>query len=986
MKRTAIWCLAGGLLIAIVARPAAASEEYKKFLQKLQKNGYGDLAVDYLKIIENRPDLPAELKQSIELEMANSLWAAASQAYNEAEAQKLRTEAQTRLDKFIKEQPNHPAVADAMMTWGDMAFTRGLNLLNAFKSKEKSEEKTAGLEEARKAFEESRPRFVKAAERRKAEYESKKEISDKIVKARRPAVVPKGKPRRVVKISAEEEATGVALMDWVEARAKISLADYWTAMTYPEGSKSKEDPRNKLLAAAGEAFDKLFQENRNNFAGVVAHLWNCKCLAELGDNQTALDIIEEVLANQPPPQRNQEIDPVFVDAQLLYFRLLNKLGEKEKARANQEIYEWLTANANLKATSAYSGIVIEAAKMALPELEKMPAAKRVPIVQKLYSLLTQATKVRGEYQEEAFLIRNSLGKLGGGTGGGVANFDEAVALGNAAYLGKRLDEALKLYEKALTLLPKHPGNAKQREALGAEVKGKIISIAYAQILPLYEAKKYAEAFAAAEKLARENVKSDKASDAAELACYSAQALLRDERKIPAKKDAALQRLIGITDFTIKNWPQLAAADGARMSLAMASLESGDFDKAMEALAAVSPKSPRYAKAMAMAGQESWRHYRIEMQKPKDKRDPKMTSWLENAKKWMNISIENQKAAANRDEAAESELKQSQFMLADMYMELKEPQEAVKLYQPLVDETVAAKPKDLDRDGLRLFAGATRAYVELGQAGKAADTAIQLAGFAGDTRMVNAVLLDAMKVLVNDVKTGEGAVTEAENDAAKKADAEKKLAAAQETLSKLIDVVAARKEFEFRTLYFLAVSASSAGKREQARGFYQSMLQKAESDAAIAKDNQGILTSVRGQMVGMLREEGKYDEAMKQIDTLIETNKTSLDLLMQRGRILQAWAKTQPSHWKEAVDHWTELRLKLQKMKPLPPEYYEIIYSTAECLMHEAESSKDSSKDSSPAKIAQQLLNVTLLRAPALSGPDMVAKYKVLLKKAAAAAK
>jgi hypothetical protein len=98
--------------------------------------------------------------------------------------------------------------------------------------------------------------------------------------------------------------------------------------------------------------------------------------------------------------------------------------------------------------------------------------------------------------------------------------------------------------------------------------------------------------------------------------------------------------------------------------------------------------------------------------------------------------------------------------------------------------------------------------------------------------------------------------------------------------------------------------------------------------------------------------------------------------MEKGRILQAWSETEPSHFAEAVTHWTELRTLLSNVKgKKPPQYYEVVYNAAECLYKDADKTKDAKK----ADIAKQLLGKTLFLNSNLDGPDSVARYQALLK-------
>jgi hypothetical protein len=62
------------------------------------------------------------------------------------------------------------------------------------------------------------------------------------------------------------------------------------------------------------------------------------------------------------------------------------------------------------------------------------------------------------------------------------------------------------------------------------------------------------------------------------------------------------------------------------------------------------------------------------------------------------------------------------------------------------------------------------------------------------------------------------------------------------------------------------------------------------------------------------------------------------------------------------------------MKTRPPEYYEVLYNAALCLVRQARQSNNKEK----ALDAEKMLKSTLTLSPQLSGPDMVAKYQTLL--------
>ena len=105
---------------------AWATDDPVAFLHALQKGGYSDIAVDYLKTLMDQPDAPKEIVSLWDFEMSRSLRASAKMAYNEAEAKRLLDEAEKYLDKFIKQNPNHPKAIEAAAWWAEVSLIEAL--------------------------------------------------------------------------------------------------------------------------------------------------------------------------------------------------------------------------------------------------------------------------------------------------------------------------------------------------------------------------------------------------------------------------------------------------------------------------------------------------------------------------------------------------------------------------------------------------------------------------------------------------------------------------------------------------------------------------------------------------------------------------------------------------------------------------------------------------------------------------------------------
>jgi hypothetical protein len=321
----------------------------------------------------------------------------------------------------------------------------------------------------------------------------------------------------------------------------------------------------------------------------------------------------------------------------------------------------------------------------------------------------------------------------------------------------------------------------------------------------------------------------------------------------------------------------------------------------------------------------------------------------------------------------------QLLLAEVRLEGGKAAEAAALFQPLVDAVAASKPGSIDTPTRRTFLGAVRAYLAADDPQRAGAAVLALVGATSDEAEANLVLVDFAKLLGVEVKRADAAEinagasrNRAQQDAAKATAA--KVRAVQ---AKLLEQLATRKEHALASLIYLGDACVKVGLKQQARTLLEDVLKRAEADEEFRKSSASAITRARAQLVGLLRDERKFNEALEQVESLIESNPNALDLLMEKGRILQTWSEEDPSHFDAAVAHWTRLRTLMARLSRKPPEYYEVVYNAANCLVIQSEKSSDPSK----ASDAEKLLNAILFQAPQLNGEDTVARYKALIQKA-----
>ena len=219
------------VVLGLAAGVSPAREQPLRFLHALQENGYGDMAVEYLKMLKDQPDLPPEIREVWDLEMSKSLKAAAAAAFDAKEYEALMDESQKYLAKFIKEKPNHPDATIAMAAWGDFLVKRALESIRLAKTVEGKDKEQYGkyLSEARAGL---------------ADAQSKFQQAEKKFKTRLAELPPPSKlPTRRADRSEAAEARQAVEANLYEVQFQLALIDYYLAQTYSDPKSADRGDR-----------------------------------------------------------------------------------------------------------------------------------------------------------------------------------------------------------------------------------------------------------------------------------------------------------------------------------------------------------------------------------------------------------------------------------------------------------------------------------------------------------------------------------------------------------------------------------------------------------------------------------------------------------------------------------------------------------------------------------------------------------------------
>jgi len=442
--------------------------------------------------------------------------------------------------------------------------------------------------------------------------------------------------------------------------------------------------------------------------------------------------------------------------------------------------------------------------------------------------------------------------------------------------------------------------------------------------------------------------------------------------------------MNVAKFAETNWPDRPEADDARIARGQAKLVAHEVREAIDIFDRVNPKSERYPLAMYRAGQNYAALYWMEKKKPeKSRNNDLMTADRDKAIQRLEAGLSVLRREVEPDKPLPKHFADLQLLLAEIRSEGGETKQAAALYQPLVDAIKAEKPKNLDETTVRVFLGAVRAYTALGELDKAGELSGVLIDLGPDAVEVNAVLARFTRLLDLERKKAVAAVTELEGTTrfTERDAARARLASVEKLLGRILVRLAQRQRLSLAEMVFVGDAMNAIGMTDEASRQYQKIIKRTETDPEFAKTAAKAMTRVRAQLIGLLRKQGNFEEALKQVEKLIENNPGALEPLMEKGRILEDWAEKEPKHFDKAVSHWVMLRSRLQPLRQKPPEYYEVMYNVAACLVREAETSKDKTIALDRAKTAEQVLKAALILSPRLNGPDTVARYKVLRDKA-----
>ena len=554
------------LFLFLAAAPAAAKDDPLEFLHLMQKDGFADIAIDYLNDLKNDPNAPPEVMQLWDLEMSKSMREKAKNgAYSAGEAKQLNEESKSLMDKFLKNNPSLPEAIKAAAEYSaEEAIQAQYDVLRAQAMTDKAE-KAKTLAAARATFEKILPRFVQAR--------------DAAIKHNASVVnSPRVGPRQ--KLEAYFQAG--------ESRLKLAMVEFYVALT--QDSTAERDARFSKVAPE---FESIYQKYGDEFVGYEAHYWNARILLEQGRNQDARDYLEEVQAHdltdvpdaaagekQAPVRRaSSRKEPELED----YFfseverQLLKVMFAVAKNDYYKEVLDWRKAHASAREKcSEFQGLTLDYARHLIEaSTAAKDDAKKNDFKRRALALLAEMTKIASPYQRDAVEVLRQLNPKGAAAD----SFDFLIIDANKALESKDAEPRPPSFSAKPWQQPRPRPSLKQV----AEARNAYVGCIHNEAMSLYNKKKVDEAVELIKKmLVVPEYRATAAAPAAALFALNIQyyQLLElasgnaDEGKakdeIQAKVVAFAKSIVGVRDWTNKE-----EADSARIILLRVALSKCD---------------------------------------------------------------------------------------------------------------------------------------------------------------------------------------------------------------------------------------------------------------------------------------------------------------------------------------------------------------------------------------------------------------------------
>lgn len=922
---------------------AHGQEAAARYIDVLQNQGFAEIAVDYLQLLQEQNRLPESLQEDFDYVYGKALILAASESVAERE-RKLLDEALARLQKYRTERPTTDEAIDARGQIATIYISRAQRLLGAAQSTDKKAEAAERRKEARQLLEMARPELVQTIEQYAAALADAKKGGERPGR-RRP-----GRGDRATELEASK----------LEVELNRGMVEYLLGQTFDREDEAEKAKSDEQLKIALKLFDDLFQRYRatGSLISSYALLWEGRVYQELGNFKTAEDIYKEVLSREPEHtnQMNGFEFDLYSQARLFWCQVQNLSGKPDQLLDHRyySATDWINRNQRHRRERVGLGIQLEAAKAYIALAEKQEDGKeRRRLFREAMKLLNDnVCRYPSEYLLEGFALRRKHAHEVRGASDEMSTFAEASTSGDESLGSEDWPAAVTAYEKALSLVKRDTPPDMQ-----AAVKYRL-AYAYSKS---GDAQKCAQV---ADELARQQPPAKSSADAGGLALAAywklyAQAAEGDEKQRLGEK------LLSLADYVEARFPTVAQADYARYLKGFMYASMRKFAESAAAYGAITPKANNYAEGQLRSGQMYWIAHQVAMR--------------DGAASGADL-VEKADAALVAAVAAYDELEkktgerpigwvEANLKRAEIALKTDRGRESMALSEPLVEMVRRRKPEGIEKHAVDVLVVALESAIATGSLDRvdqivdvvlASDA--QPAGGAGGGAITGVLVRlggsfrEKIAALESSGRAADAATTRGE-------------------FERFLDKISTRSAQNFTSIRFIGESYFALGDKKKAAEVFARALELVEKDpnAVSEEARDKTILSLRLRRLGALRDAGEFEEASKIVEALLSEHVQAggktypLAYEMEKAHLLNAWAEHDASKHQASLDQWNSIANKLRPMKPARKEYFEARYGIAEAF-----------RRMKNEKRAIQTLRSTMALSPECGGPEIRRKFEALL--------
>lgn len=972
---------------------AVAAEPMREFLDGLRQRQYFDWALLYLEQLQDKPDLPAELRVLIPYERAMTLSESARHSVSPETQQRQLDQALGFLEQFTRESPQHPLAATANSTRAGILLNKArVDVLQA-KLPSNKDNREEFQNRGREQINAARTIFEKAHDQYKAAWEAFPKFIDKLAEP------------------AKFEARQKAEVAYMRAQLDLALCQFEESQTFDADSSN----RKFHLEKAVEMFRDIFTKYRATVGGLHAQMWEAKCYEEMNDPQRALGIYAELLGHPPEGLKT-------LQDQVRHFRLicLNHDQRREYPLAISEATDWLDKAKPIDQRSpAGQGIrweLVVALEKQADSSASSPSEKD-KLLRLAVTHLKTLTRWPGAYRDLAQQrVRDvSLRQKGDDGTGDPKDFDTALALGRdlvkrvgekeallkAAQRDKRpRDEVEKLRTDFQQLVKEQIRVLRlalsfaDRGTPAADVNQARHLLSYGYYLAdrPYEAAIMAEAVAYGP--TKDKQDEQLALDAAYLgvAAYI-KGFNQTPNEVKVLREVDTRLMSRLANFITGKWPSHTKSNETRMLVGRTFSQLEQPLTASEWFLKVPETAENFPEAQCAAGQALWQQYLMSSltedvtQRPTPEA---LAKWRADAEKFLTLGVERTQKKLPEQGKTPDELVAAKVALAEILLSSGQDQPAIDLLTKLphsvlvaihVDDQTRRPPHPSVRSSRfasHVYQLLLRGRVGLQQLDAAREVMTQLeqlADHSGGADAVTAVYVQLGRELEKELNRLKGA-----GDSRRFSEVRTSFESFLDSMFKRGDQNLSSLTWIAETYYGLAQSSldnadESKTYFDRAASTYQTILERAQKEKQFAADDR--LAGVRLRLANCRRRQGEYKEAESLLKTLIADRPRVPEVQFEAVYVWHDQGLTGKTEFlqkaisggkvgdKAVVWGWTDLSNRLQRLiadgrsetkDRYGEKLYEAWYNTALCRHKLGLVQQTTAKKQAELEVAKQVIS------------------------------